>query len=135
MKPFADLVHDALYARTRIYTDKNGNYVGQSTDITPWMLLIGRVWGFLVFINIIGEIVFAPIYYAIVSWFCHKYDKQLTKQYPKEWPEMKKKKLFKYRWLFWIWVIFISYNALTGWGQSVDSKVPYTYTQKYVPNN
>ncbi len=45
MRSFSSLVHDALFPSTRVYHDENGNYRGTSTDITPWMLLLGRIWG------------------------------------------------------------------------------------------
>lgn len=48
MRSFSSLVHNALFPSTRVYHDANGNYRGTSTDVTPWMLLIGRVWGYCV---------------------------------------------------------------------------------------
>lgn len=116
MKPFSDLVHDALFAHTRYFYDEDGNYVGESVDVTPWMILIGRIWGWTLLIKIILTPVLAPAYYAFVSWFCNRFNKPLLKQYPKEWPSYRDKLLRKYRWVFWMWIFFIGYGFLHNWG-------------------
>ena len=41
MRSMLDLIHDAIYPNTRVYHDANGNYRGSSTDVTPFLTLLG----------------------------------------------------------------------------------------------
>ena len=96
MRSFSSLVHDALFPSTRVYHDENGNYRGTSTDITPWMLLLGRIWGILLWLYIILMPLLAPVYFVFAHWFCRKYDAEFTKEDPKGWPSEKKEILKKH---------------------------------------
>lgn len=127
MRPFTDLVHDALFPHTRIYQDAEGNYAGSSTDITPFLLLIGRIWGILLFAFYVLTPLLAPVYYWFASWFCNKYDAYFMKEDPKGWPEDKKHILKNFRNIFWGWIIFMAIGFLTNWGQ--HDGPGYFYTQ------
>lgn len=126
MKSFTSLVHDALFPSTRIYQDANGNYAGSSTDITPWMLLIGRVQGVFLFAIYVLTPLLAPVYYLIATWFCNKYDTYFTKRDPKGWPAEKESILKKYRRIFYFWIAFMVIGFLTNWGYQEGPGYKYT---------
>ena len=53
MRSLSSLIHSALFPSTRVYHDANGNYRGTSTDVTPWLALIGRGWGIMVWLYMV----------------------------------------------------------------------------------
>lgn len=130
MRSFSSLVHGALFPSTRIYHDANGNYRGSSTNVTPWMLLIGRVWGFALWLYIILTPLLAPVYFIFAHWFCRKYDAEFTKEDPKGWPVEKKQILKNHRNILIGWIIFMVWGYCVDWGHD---RLPYKYTQPY-PN-
>lgn len=97
MRSLSSLVHSALFPSTRVHHDANGNYRGSSTDITPWLVLLGRSWGILVWLYIILLPLLAPVYYIFANWYCHKYDAEFTKVDPKGWPKEKSQILRNHR--------------------------------------
>lgn len=130
MKPFTDLVHDAMFPSTRIYRDAEGNYAGSSTDITPIILLIARCWGLAIFLFYILTPLLAPVYYGFAHWFCHKYDAYFMKEDPKGWPMDKARILKDFRNIFWGWIIFMGVGLATNFGAN-RTYDPY-YTQPSV---
>lgn len=116
MRSFSSLVHDALFPSTRVYHDENGNYRGTSTDITPWMLLLGRIWGILLWLYIILMPLLAPVYFVFAHWFCRKYDAEFTKEDPKGWPSEKKEILKNHRNILIGWIIFMVWGYFSDWG-------------------
>ncbi|MCM1141969.1 MAG: hypothetical protein NC453_25645 [Muribaculum sp.] len=128
MRSFSSLVHGALFPSTRVYHDANGNFRGSSTDVTPWMLLLGRVWGFAVWLYVILTPFLAPVYFIFAHWFCRKYDAEFTKEDPKGWPEEKRQILKNHRNILIGWIIFMVWGYCIDWGQN---RLPYNYTQPY----
>lgn len=126
MRSFSSLVQDALFPSTRVYHDENGNYRGTSTDITPWMLLLGRIWGILLWLYIILMPLLAPVYFVFAHWFCRKYDAEFTKEDPKGWPSEKKEILKNHRNILIGWIIFMVWGYFSDWG---GDDLPYKYTQ------
>lgn len=122
MRSLSSLVHSALFPSTRVYHDANGNYRGSSTDITPWLVLLGRSWGILVWLYIILLPLLAPVYYIFANWYCHKYDAEFTKADPKGWPQEKKQILKKHRNILIGWIMFMLLGWFTDWGQPDYSK-------------
>lgn len=125
MRSFSSLVHDALFPSTRVYHDENGNYRGTSTDITPWMLLLGRIWGILLWLYIILMPLLAPVYFVFAHWFCRKYDAEFTKEDPKGWPSEKKEILKNHRNILIGWIIFMVWGYFSDWGGD-DLRDKYT---------
>lgn len=115
MKSLVDLIHDAMFPSTRIYQDAEGNYAGNSTDVTPFLLLMGRIWGCAIWLFIILLPLLAPVYYLFACWFCHKYDAYFTKEEPETWPSEKANILKNFRKVFWGWIIFMAWGLLTNW--------------------
>lgn len=126
MKSFSSLVHGALFPSTRVYHDANGNFRGTSTDVTPWMLLLGRVWGFAVWLYIILTPLLAPVYFIFANWFCRKYDAEFMKEDPEGWPKEKKQILKNHRNILIGWIIFMVWGYCVDWGQN---RLPCKYTQ------
>lgn len=122
MRSLSSLVHSALFPSTRVYHDANGNYRGSSTDITPWLVLLGRSWGILVWLYIILLPLLAPVYYIFANWYCHKYDAEFTKADPKGWPQEKKQILKNHRNILIGWIMFMLLGWFTDWGQPDYSK-------------
>lgn len=122
MRSLPSLVHSALFPSTRVYHDANGNYCGSSTDITPWLVLLGRSWGILVWLYIILLPLLAPVYYIFANWYCHKYDAEFTKADPKGWPQEKKQILKNHRNILIGWIMFMLLGWFTDWGQPDYSK-------------
>lgn len=122
MRSLPSLVHSALFPSTRVYHDANGNYCGSSTDITPWLVLLGRSWGILVWLYIILLPLLAPVYYIFANWYCHKYDAEFTKADPKGWPQEKKQILKNHRNILIGWIMFMLLGWFTDWGQLDYSK-------------
>lgn len=115
MKPITDLIHDAMFPSTRIYQDADGNYAGSSTNITPFLILIGRFWGIALWLFIILTPLLAPVYFGFAHWYCNKYDKEFTEEDPKHWPEDKARILKHFNNIFWGWIIFMAWGLLTNW--------------------
>lgn len=126
MKSFSSLVHGALFPSTRIYHDASGNYLGSSTNVTPWILLIGRAWGFTLWLYIILTPLLAPVYFIFAHWFCRKFDVEFSREDPKGWPAEKKKILKNHRNILIGWIIFMVWGYCVDWGQN---RLPYEYTQ------
>lgn len=122
MRSLSSLVHSALFPSTRVYHDANGNYRGSSTDITPWLVLLGRSWGILVWLYIILLPLLAPVYYIFANWYCHKYDAEFTKADPKGWPQEKKQILKNHRNILIGWIMFMLLGWFTDWGRPDYSK-------------
>lgn len=122
MRSLSSLVHSALFPSTRVYHDANGNYRGSSTDITPWLVFLGRSWGILVWLYIILLPLLAPVYYIFANWYCHKYDAEFTKADPKGWPQEKKQILKNHRNILIDWIMFMLLGWFTDWGQPDYSK-------------
>lgn len=130
MKSFTTLIHDAIFSPQAAFYDERGNYKGSAIDQTPWMLLLGRIWGIILWLYIILLPLLAPVYYGFANWFCNKYDAEFTKEDPKHWPQEKAAILKRYRTIFWCWIIFIALGFLCNWGQ--HDGPGYYYTQPSV---
>lgn len=126
MRSLSSLVYSALFPSTRVYHDANGNYRGSSTDITPWLVLLGRSWGILVWLYIILLPLLAPVYYIFANWYCYKYDSEFTEAAPKGWPKEKSQILRNHRNILLGWIIFMVWGYCVDWGQN---DLPYEYTQ------
>ena len=122
MKNLGSLFHNALYSKTRIYHDANGNISGTSTDITPWYILVGRLWGGMLWLYIILTPLLAPVYYAFAHWYCRKFEAENMAEDPQNWPRDKKQILKNHRNILLGWIIFMLYGWLTNWGQPDSSK-------------
>lgn len=145
MRSFSSLVHGALFPSTRVNHDANGNFRGSSTDVTPWMLLLGRVWGFALWLYIILTPLLAPVYFIFSHWFCRKYDAEFMKEDPKGWPAEKKQILKNHRNILIGWIIFMVWGYCSDWGvnnstsyykgpNKVNTETkwdPYTYEDPY----
>lgn len=130
MRSFSSLIHNALFPSTRIYHDANGNYRGSSTDVTPWLVLIGRIWGIALWLYIILLPLLAPVYYVFANWYCRKYDAEFTKSDPESCPKEKTQILKSHRNILIGWIIFMVWGYCVDWGQN---DFPYKYTQPYQP--
>ena len=95
MRSMRDLIHDAIYPNTRVYHDANGNYRGSSTDVTPFLTLLGRCWGWMVWLYLVLIPLLAPVYFIFAHWFCRKYDAAFMASDPVGWPVEKKSILKK----------------------------------------
>lgn len=122
MRSFGSLFNDALYPRTRVYHDANGRFKGTSTDITPWYLLIGRLWGITLWLYIILLPLLAPVYFAFAHWYCRRYDAENLAEDPKGWPQKKKQILKNHRNILIGWIMFMLLGWFTDWGQPDYSK-------------
>lgn len=129
MKSLGSLFHDALFPRTRIYHDANGNFSGSSTDVTPWYLLIGRLWGKLVWLYMILTPLLAPVYFLFAHWYCRRFDAENMAEDPKGWPEDKRQILKNHRNILIGWIMFILLGWFTNWGQEDYSKEPKQQVQ------
>ena len=90
MKSFSTLLHNALFPSTRVYHDQNGSFRGTSTDITPWLVLLGRIWGGTLWLYLILTPLLAPVYFMFAQWYCKKYDAENMAEDPKGWPQEKR---------------------------------------------
>ena len=126
MRSWMSLIQGTLIPSTRVYRDSQGNFAGTSTDITPAMILLYRVWGFLIFLRLVLAPILAPVYLIFVHWYCKKFDKENSKEDPKGWPIRKKKMINKYTWIFVLWCGWIAYGYWTDW---CVNDLPYEYTQ------
>lgn len=122
MRSIGSLFHDAIYSRTRAYYDANGNFSGTSADITPWYLLIGRLWGYSLWLYIILLPLLAPVYFAFAHWYCRKYDAENMVEDPKGWPQERRQILKNHRNILIGWIMFILLGWFTNWGQTDFSK-------------
>lgn len=129
MRSLGSLFSDALNPRTRVYHDANGNFSGSSTDVTPWYLLFGRIWGITLWLYIILMPLLAPVYFIFAHWYCRKYDAELTKEDPKVWPQEKRQILKNHRNILIGWIMFMLLGWFTNWGEPDYSKE----TQKTYP--
>ena len=129
MRSWMSLIQGTLIPPTRVYRDSQGNFAGTSTDITPAMILLCRVWGFLIFLRLVLAPILAPVYLLFVHWYCKKFDTANTKEDPKGWPIRKKKMINKYTWVFVLWCGWIAYGYWTDWGVN---DLSYEYTQPSV---
>ena len=128
MRSFSSLFHDALFAKTRVYQDENGNFKGTSTDITPWYILIGRIWGGMIWLYIILTPLLAPVYYLFARWYCKRFDDENMVEDPHGWPQEKGQILKNHRTNLIGWIIFMLWGWCSNWGQpdySKDSTPPY----------
>ena len=103
------LIQGTLIPPTRVYRVSQGNFAGTSTDITPAMILMYRIWGFLLFLRLVLTPILVPVYLLFVHWYCKKFDKENSKEDPKGWPIRKKKMINKYTWVFVLWCGWIAY--------------------------
>ncbi|MBJ2197558.1 hypothetical protein [Barnesiella sp. CU968] len=126
MRSMRDLIHDAIYPNTRVYHDANGNYRGSSTDVTPFLTLLGRCWGWMVWLYLVLIPLLAPVYFIFAHWFCRKYDAAFMASDPVGWPVEKKSILKNHRNILIGWIIFMVYGYCIDWGQN---DLPYKYTQ------
>lgn len=124
MRSFGSLFHDAIYPRTRVYQDANGNFRGTSTDVTPWYLLIGRLWGFTLWLYLILMPLLAPVYFAFAHWYYRRYDAENLAEDPKGWPHEKKQILKTHRNILIGWIMFMSLGWFSNWGQTDFSRKP-----------
>lgn len=135
MRSLNSLFHNALFPKTRVYHDANGNISGTSTDITPWYLLFGRLWGGMLWLYIILTPLLAPIYFIFAHWYCRRYDAENNAEDPKGWPNEKRQILKNHRNILIGWIIFMLWGWFTDWGQHDSSNEPMqTYNlEKPVP--
>lgn len=124
MRSFNSLFHNALYPKTRVYQDANGNFSGTSTDVTPWYLLIGRLWGGMLWLYLILTPLLAPVYFAFAHWYCRRFDAENMEDDPKGWPNEKRLILKNHRNILIGWIMFMLLGWVTNWGQTDFSKVP-----------
>lgn len=83
MRSLGSLFHGALFSGTRVYHAANGKFIGTSTDVTPWYLLIGRLWGYGLWLYLILLPLLAPIYFISANWYCRRYDAENMVEDPK----------------------------------------------------
>ncbi len=134
MKSFSSLVHGALFPSTRVYHDANGNYKGYSTDITPILLIIGRVRGILLWLYVILTPLLAPVYFIVAHWFCRKYDADFMREDPDGWQRDKHQILRNHRNILIGWIIFMIWGYCVDWGQNSSTayyKGPYKPQTEY----
>lgn len=139
MRSLGSLFNDALYPGTRVYHDANGRFKGTSTDITPWYLLIGHLWGITLWLYIILLPLLAPVYFAFAHWYCRRYDAENMEEDPKGWPQEKKQILKNHSNILIGWIMFMLLGWFTNWGQPDYSKEPdrpsIEYTSKWGTSN
>lgn len=123
MKSLSSLFHDALFPNTRVYQDSAGNFRGTSTDVTPWYLLIGRLWGGMLWLYIILTPLLAPVYFIFAHWYCRRYDAEYMAEDSVGWPQEKRKILKNHRNILIGWIIFMLWGWFTDWG--VNSSTSY----------
>ena len=135
MKSLVSLFHDALYPRTKVYYDANGNFSGTSTDVTPWYLLVGRLWGYGLWLYLILLPLLAPVYFIFAHWYCKRYDAENMAVDPKSWPHERKQILKNHRNILIGWIIFMLFGWFTNWGQlDLSKKSEPTYqTEQVIP--
>lgn len=126
------LIQGTLIPPTRVYRDSQGNFAGTSTDITPAMILLCRIWGYLYLLRIILIPLLAPVYLIFVKWYSVKFDKVNMKEDPKGWPIRKKKMLRKYTSIFILWCFWMLYGYLNDW-QISDPDSYYTQPVHHEP--
>lgn len=131
MRSLSSLFHDALFAKTRVYNDSSGNFRGTSTDVTPWYILIGRLWGGMLWLYIILTPLLGPVYFLFAHWYCRKYDAENMADDPKGWPLEKKQILKNHRNILIGWVIFMVLGYCADWGASSPYKEPSSSTTEY----
>ena len=90
MRSLGSLFHEVLFPGTRVYHDSNGNFRGTSTNVTPWCFLIGRLWGYGLWLYLILLPLLAPIYFIFANLYCRRYDADNMVEDPKGWPKEKK---------------------------------------------
>ena len=118
MKSLGSLFHDILYPRTRVYQDTNGNFRGTSTDVTSWYLLIGRLWGYSLWLYLILLPLLAPVYFVFAHWYWRRYDAENMAEDPKGWLQEKRQILKNYRNILIGWIMFMLLGWFTNWGQT-----------------
>lgn len=123
MKSLSTLFHDALFSNTRVYKDSAGNFLGTSTDVTPWYLLIGRLRGIMLWLYIILTPLLGPVYFVFAHWYCRRYDAENMAEDPKGWPEEKRQILKNHRNILIGWIIFMVWGYCVDWG--VNSSTSY----------
>lgn len=131
MKSFSSLIHDALFPRTRIYQDVNGNFQGTSTDVTPWFCLLGRMWGITLWLYIIMLPLLAPVYFIFAHWYCRKYNDENMAENPEGWPREKSQILRNHRNILIGWAIFMLWGYCVNWGQNGYSDNPPSTVREY----
>lgn len=122
MKSLGSLFHDALFSKTRFYHDADGNFKGSSTDVTPWYLLIGRLWGWSLWLYIILTPLLAPVYFLFAHWYCKRFDAENTAEDPEGWQQEKRQILKNHRNILIGWIIFMLWGWCSNWGQPDYSK-------------
>lgn len=106
-------IQNALFPNPHLeFFDKNGEYQGESINLMPLELLIGRVWGWMVFVWVMLMPFIGPLQYILVAYLCKRFDPYMTKHYKKAWDKQKKKILNWYTGLFWGWIIYLSIGIL-----------------------
>lgn len=123
MKSLRSLFHDVLFPNTRVYQDSEGNFRGTSTDVTSWYLLIGRLWGGLLWLYIILTPLLGPVYFIFAHWYCRRYDAENKKEDPIGWPHEKRQILKYHRNILIGWIIFMVWGYCVDWG--IESSASY----------
>lgn len=112
------LIQNAIFPDPHlIFFDKDGNYQGESINLMPLELLLGRIGAIAAYIWYLIMPLFGPLQYALVSWVINKADPVLSKEYPKIWPKKKKKILTWYTQMFWVWVVYMGICWAFNWFQ------------------
>lgn len=124
MRSLESLFHDALFPKTRVYQDASGNFRGTSTDVTPWYLLIGHLWGGMLWLYIILTPLLGPVYFLFAHWYCRRYDAENMAEDPKGWPIEKRQILRNHRNILIGWIMFMLLGWFTNWGQIPHTKEP-----------
>lgn len=135
MRSLGSLFHGALFPGTRVYHDANGKFRGTSTDVTPWYFLIGRLWGYGLWLYLILLPLLAPIYFIFANWYCRRYDAENMAEDPKGWPKEKKHILKNHRNILIGWIMFMLLGWITEWGQNDFSRErePVNKTETLAP--
>ena len=123
MRSINSLFHGALFPRTSIIRDADGSFIGSSTDVTPWYLLIGRIWGGMLWLYIILTPLLAPIYFVFAHWYCRRYDAENLTKDPNGWPTERRQILRNHRNILIGWAIFMIWGYCADWG--VNSATSY----------
>lgn len=145
MRSLGSLFHEALFPKTRVYQDASGNFRGTSTDVTPWYLLIGRLWGVMLWLYIILTPLLGPVYFLFAHWYCRRYDAENMAEDPEGWPTEKKQILRNHRNILIGWIMFMVWGYCVDWGVNSSTSYykepeknnteytwdPYTYEDPY----
>ena len=122
MRIFGSLIHGALFPRTRVYQDAQGKLIGTSTDVTPMLLLLGRMWGGMLWLYFIFTPLLAPVYFIFAHWYCRRYDSENMADNPDSWIEDKHNILKSHRNILIGWIIFMVWGYCVNWGQKDNTK-------------